>query len=142
MQLVSRNIDKFTMIVTTICAGADCRPGMRAFWSRRVQRRTWRLNEGSLMDSSLADDERPIDGARWIGPRPTASGITAVLLIGTVGMMMCGVQPVLFGTLVNEGRLTAAGLGWTTTAEFLTLGIGIMAAGAWFKQRHLRSRAA
>jgi hypothetical protein len=57
-------------------------------------------------------------------------------------MMMCGVQPVLLGTLVIEGRLTAAGLGWTTTAEFLTLGIGIMAAGAWFKPRHLRSRAA
>jgi hypothetical protein len=94
------------------------------------------------MDSSLVDDGRSSDDARWIGPRPAASGIAAVLLIGTVGMMMCGVQPVLLGTLVIEGRLSAAGLGWTTTAEFLTLGIGIMAAGAWFKPRHLRSRAA
>ena len=94
------------------------------------------------MASSLMDDGRSRDDARWIGPRPAASGITAVLLIGTVGMMMCGVQPVLLGTLVIEGRLTAAGLGWTTTAEFLTLGIGIMAAGAWFRPRHLRSRAA
>src|ERR1700736_293379 len=93
------------------------------------------------MASSLVDDGRSRDDARWIGPRPAASGITALLLIGTVGMMMCGVQPVLLGTLVIEGRLTAAGLGWTTTAEFLTLGIGIMAAGAWFKPRHLRSRA-
>ena len=94
------------------------------------------------MDSSLVDDGRSSDDARWIGPRPAGSGIAAVLLIGTVGIMMCGVQPVLLGTLVIEGRLSAAGLGWTTTAEFLTLGIGIMAAGAWFKPRHLRSRAA
>jgi hypothetical protein len=94
------------------------------------------------MDSSLVDDGRSSDDVRWIGPRPAASGIAAVLLIGTVGMMMCGVQPVLLGTLVIEGRLTAAGLGWTTTAEFLTLGIGIMIAGAWFRPTHLRSRAA
>ena len=94
------------------------------------------------MDSSPVDDGRSSDDARWIGPRPAASGIAAVLLIGTVGMMMCGVQPVLLGTLVIEGRLTAAGLGWTTTAEFLTLGIGIMVAGAWFRPTHLRSRAA
>src|ERR1700730_20247 len=94
------------------------------------------------MDSSLVDDGRSGGDARWIGPRPAAAGIAAVLLIGTVGMMMCGVQPVLLGTLVIEGRLSAAGLGWTTTAEFLTLGIGIMAAGAWFRPTHLRSRAA
>jgi hypothetical protein len=100
------------------------------------------LNEGSLMDSSAMDNGRQSDDAQWIGPRPATSGITAVLLIGTVGMMMCGVQPVLLGTLVIEGRLTSAALGWTTTAEFLTLGIGIMAAGAWLKPRHLRWRAA
>src|SRR5882724_12471466 len=100
------------------------------------------LNGVSPMNSSPMDDGRQRDDAQWIGPRPAASGITAVLLIGTVGMMMCGVQPVLLGTLVIEGRLTSAALGWTTTAEFLTLGVGIMAAGAWLKPRRLRWRAA
>src|SRR5882724_8869677 len=96
------------------------------------------LNGVSPMNSSPMDDGRQRDDAQWIGPRPAASGITAVLLIGTVGMMMCGVQPVLLGTLVIEGRLTAAARGWTTPADFLPRGVGIRAAGACFKQRHLR----
>src|SRR6266852_1750464 len=76
----------------------------------------------------------------WIGRRPSTTAITAVLTIGSVGMMMCGVQPVLLGTLVQEQRLSAAGLGWTTTAEFLALGIGIMAAGALLKPVALHMR--
>jgi hypothetical protein len=94
------------------------------------------------MESPLVNDGKSSDDARWIGPRPSVSAIAAVLVIGTVGMMMCGVQPVVLGTLVIEGRLTAAGLGWTTTAEFLALGIGIMVAGTWFRPIHLRSRTA
>lgn len=74
----------------------------------------------------------------WIGERPNAITIVAVLWVGTIGLLICGVQPVVLGALVNEHRLTSAGLGWATTAEFLTLGIGIIAAGAVLKPRRLR----
>jgi MFS family permease len=88
-------------------------------------------------------DMNPVAMAdNWIGKRPPTTAIAAVLTIGTVGMMMCGVQPVLLGTLVQEQRLSAAGLGWTTTAEFLALGIGIMAAGALLKPVALHMRVA
>jgi hypothetical protein len=70
------------------------------------------------------------------------TALSANLLIGTIGMLICGVQPVLLGALVAEHRLSAAGLGWATTAEFLTLGIGIIVAGAVLKPRRLRLLAA
>lgn len=76
--------------------------------------------------------------AGWIGAPPTMLMMSSNLLIGTIGMLICGVQPVLLGALVAERRLSAAGLGWATTAEFLTLGLGIIAAGAMLKPRHLR----
>jgi predicted MFS family arabinose efflux permease len=94
------------------------------------------------MQASLIDEDIPSGDERWVGPRPRPMSIATILIVGTVGMMMCGVQPLLLGTLVVEGRLSAAGLGWTTTAEFLTLGLGIMAAGAWFRPKHLRWYAA
>ncbi len=80
--------------------------------------------------------------AKWIGNPPSSLALSANLLIGTVGMLICGVQPVLLGALVTERRLSAAGLGWATTAEFLTLGISIIVAGAVLRPRNLRLLAA
>jgi predicted MFS family arabinose efflux permease len=88
---------------------------------------------GSLEDTS---------GAHWIGPKPSKVPLVAVLLVGTMGMMICGVQPVLLGSLVLERRLSSAALGWATTAEFLTLALGIWLAGTFWKPTHLRSRIA
>lgn len=92
------------------------------------------------MDLSL---ERP-EGTegRWIGERPSAIAIAALLIIGTVGLEITGVQPVLLGALVAEHRLSASALGWATTAEFLTIALTIGLAGAVMKPRGLRLVAA
>lgn len=74
----------------------------------------------------------------WIGPAPSGLAISAILLIGTVGMLIAGVQTVVLDALVLEGRLTSAWLGWTTTAEFLALGLGIVLSGLLSQPRHLR----
>jgi hypothetical protein len=68
--------------------------------------------------------------------------MVAILTIGTVGMLICGVQPVLLGGLLAEQRLSAAELGWATTSEFLTLGLIISAAGALFGPRNMRLKMA
>lgn len=81
------------------------------------------------------------DDDHWIGPRPTALQIAAFLIVGSVGLIIAGVQPVVLGALVSEHRLTAAALGWTTTVEFLTLGAGVSLAGLLFKPTNLRARA-
>jgi MFS family permease len=74
----------------------------------------------------------------WAGEKPAPRQIAAILLLGIAGMLICGVQPVLLGAMVREGRLSTAGVGWTTTAEFLALGIGMLIAGTLFKPRNLR----
>jgi hypothetical protein len=88
---------------------------------------------GALEDTSAA---------HWIGPEPSKAPLIAVLLVGTMGMMICGVQPILLGSLVLERRLSSAALGWATTAEFMTLALGIWLAGTFWKPTHLRSRIA
>jgi MFS family permease len=89
------------------------------------------------------DREPGVDGeVGWIGARPSAAAITGMLLIGTVGMLICGVQPVLLGALLAERRLSAAELGWATTAEFLTLGVAILIVGATLKPQGLRLKIA
>ena len=77
---------------------------------------------------------------QWIGPKPSGAGLAAVLAIGTIGMIICGVQPVLLGSLVMDHRLSTAALGWATAAEFMTLALGIWLAGTFWKPTHLRAR--
>jgi hypothetical protein len=78
------------------------------------------------------------DGDHWIGPRPTALQIAAFLIVGSVGLIIAGVQPVVLSALVAENRLTATALGWTTTAEFITIGAGVSLAGMFLKPDHIR----
>ncbi len=73
----------------------------------------------------------------WIGSPPSVIEIAAILTVGTIGMLICGVQPVLLGALVTEGRLSNAGLGQATTAEFMTLGLVIGLAGTFLRPRRL-----
>ncbi len=78
----------------------------------------------------------------WIGAQPSRSQLTATLLVGTVGMLICGVQPVLLGSLVLEHRLSAIALGWATTAEFLALALGVWLAGTFWSPTRIRVRVA
>ena len=82
--------------------------------------------------SEAADDDH------WIGPRPTAIQIAAFLIVGSVGLVIAGVQPVVLSALVSENRLTATALGWTTTVEFVTIGAGVSLAGMLLKPVHIR----
>ena len=77
---------------------------------------------------------------QWIGPKPSRAGQAAVLAIGTLGMLITGVQPVLLGSLVMDHRLSTAALGWATTAEFTTLALGIWLAATLWNPTHLRAR--
>lgn len=54
--------------------------------------------------------------AAWIGARPTAFQLGVILLVGVGGVMIAGLQPLLLGALLQEGRITAAQLGHAATA--------------------------
>jgi hypothetical protein len=77
--------------------------------------------------------------AEWIGARPTAWQLGVILLVGVCGVMIAGLQPLLLGPLLQEGRITAAQLGHAATAELLLMGIASAYAGARWKAERLRA---
>jgi hypothetical protein len=76
--------------------------------------------------------------AEWIGERPTALQLSIILLVGVCGVMIAGLQPLLLGTLAQEGRITAAQLGHAATAELLLMGAASAYAGARWQAERLR----
>jgi hypothetical protein len=78
-------------------------------------------------------------GAEWIGERPTPIQLGVVLVVGVCGVMIAGLQPLLLGTLAQEGRITAAQLGHAATAELLLMGAASAYAGARWRAERLRA---
>lgn len=74
--------------------------------------------------------------------RFAATQIAGVLAIGTVGVLIAGLQPQLLGAMAVEGRLSAGALGDVATAELLAMGVAAGAAGAALPATRLRRIAA
>ena len=68
--------------------------------------------------------------------------VTAVLVVGIVGVLIPGLQPQLLGALAHEGRVSASLLGYIATAELLAMGIAAGAAGFFLPLTRLRPIAA
>lgn len=80
----------------------------------------------------------PADTGPWIGRALTPVEITAILFVGSIGIMIAGLQPQLLGALAQEGRLSDAELGDAATAELLTIGLAAGLAGMVLKPHGLR----
>ncbi len=78
------------------------------------------------------------DGAKWIGRNIPPAEAAAVLFVGTVGILIAGLQPLLLGALAQETRLSAVQLGQAATAELLMIGISAGVAGAILRPVRLR----
>jgi MFS family permease len=77
--------------------------------------------------------------ATWIGPRPTAWQITAILLVGTIGILIPGVQPVVLGALLAEEHINLSQLGHAASVELLVMGGTAALAAALLAPRRLRA---
>jgi MFS family permease len=77
--------------------------------------------------------------AAWIGPRPTAWEITAIVFVGTIGILIPGVQPVVLGALLTEGHVNLSQLGHAASVELLAMGLTAALAAALLAPRQLRS---
>jgi hypothetical protein len=62
----------------------------------------------------------------------------ASIAVGVNSLLVLGVLPVLLGALVDEHRLSNAGIGQMATLELLAMGLSTAAAGAFLKARRLR----
>jgi hypothetical protein len=68
--------------------------------------------------------DTPPAGPGAITP-PSLTQTTLALTVGSVGLLMLGLQPLLLGAMVEQGRLTNDQLGLAATAELLTLGLAM-----------------
>lgn len=74
----------------------------------------------------------------WIGLQPTALQKTAVLLIGTVAVIVAGIQPLVLGGLYEAKRLTIQQVGVAGSVELLALGVSLTIAAAFLPTRRLQ----
>ena len=73
---------------------------------------------------------------------PTLRQTIASLTIGSAGLMITGLSPVIMGALFRSGQITGAEMGLTAMAELLTMGLTAGLAGVVLKPERLRLIAA
>jgi MFS family permease len=74
-----------------------------------------------------------------VGPALTPLESGATIGVGVNSLLVLGVFPVLLGALVDEHRLSNAGIGQLATIELLAMGLATAAAGAFLKPHRLRA---
>jgi len=75
----------------------------------------------------------------WIGPRPTALQIAAIVFVGTIGILIPGLQPIVLGALLTQQHITLSQLGVIASAELLCMGAAAALGAALLPSRRLRA---
>ncbi len=60
----------------------------------------------------------------WLVGNPTGAQLASALWIGSVGLLILGLQPLLLGALYTEGHVSGDELALVATAEMIAIGIG------------------
>lgn len=76
---------------------------------------------------------------QWIGPRPSGLEIGVILFVGTIGILIPGVQPIVLGALLEAHHIDLIQLGHASSSELLCMGGGAALAGALLPARQLRA---
>ena len=84
----------------------------------------------------------PADNPDWLVGNPTFVQQSAALWIGSVGLLILGLQPILLGAMFTEGRVNFGELAQIATAEFVMIAIGSAISGMLLSTRHLRLKSA
>jgi predicted MFS family arabinose efflux permease len=77
--------------------------------------------------------------AAWIGPCPTAWQTTAIVFVGTIGILIPGIQPVVLGALLTDAHINLVQLGHAASIELLVMGLTAALAAAFLAPRQLRT---
>ncbi|RQP26893.1 MFS transporter [Piscinibacter terrae] len=71
--------------------------------------------------------------------RPLGPGqIASALAVGTLALLMIGLQPILLGELVEQKRITLEGVGIVAMGEIVTVGLGVILGDALLSLSQLR----
>jgi hypothetical protein len=79
-----------------------------------------------------------VSQAQWIGPRPSALELGAILFVGTIGILIPGVQPIVLGALLEAHHIDLAQLGHASSSELLCMGGAAALAAALLPPHHVR----
>ncbi|MER9584827.1 MFS transporter [Mesorhizobium sp. M0276] len=60
----------------------------------------------------------------WLVGNPTSSQLSSALWVGSVGLLILGLQPVLLGALYTEGHVSGDELALVATAEMIAIAVG------------------
>ncbi len=60
----------------------------------------------------------------WLVGNPSRTNVVAALWVGSVGLLVLGLQPILLGALLTSGRVNFDQLALAATVEILGIGIG------------------
>ena len=71
-------------------------------------------------------------------PGITTRQLAAALAVGTIGVLMVGIQPILLGELVDAKQVSLEGVGIVAMAEIVTLGLGVVLGDALLPWSRLR----
>lgn len=78
----------------------------------------------------------------WLVGNPTGSQLASALWIGSVGLLILGLQPVLLGALYTEGHVTGDELALVATAEMIAIGVGSAIVAMLLPARNMRWKSA
>lgn len=78
----------------------------------------------------------------WLVGNPTAAQLASALWIGSVGLLILGLQPVLLGALYTEGHVSGDELALVATAEMIAIGIGSAVVAMLLSARNMRWKSA
>jgi len=79
-----------------------------------------------------------IDLPNFEARTPSRANIASALTIGTIALLVIGVQPILLGTMVEARNATLSGVGIIAMCEIVALGLGIVVCDALMSLSHLR----
>jgi MFS transporter, DHA1 family, inner membrane transport protein len=91
-----------------------------------------------MPDSSSTAGAIPVQNQDWLVGNPSGAGAAAALWIGSAGLLILGVVPILYGALHAEGRINLDQLGLIATVETLLIGVSSAVAAMLFSARNLR----
>jgi len=72
----------------------------------------------------------PVDVVNAHSPAPSRANIASALTIGTIALLVIGVQPILLGAMVDARSATLSGVGIIAMCEIVALGLAIVACDA------------
>ena len=79
-----------------------------------------------------------VDVPNFQAPALSRANIASALTIGTIALLVIGVQPILLGTMVEARNATLSGVGIIAMCEIVALGLGIVVCDALMSLSRLR----